>query len=185
MRERVDGQTPARSAGDGPPELVVVCGLPGVGKSRVAREFGARLSAPVFRTDSVRKELVDEPTYGRAETERVYATVRERALSSVPGGGRAVLDGTYRRASFRADVAAGARRVSVDWAFVVVECPAPVVRERIAGRTDDVSDAGLEEYRTIREAFDPLERPHVTVDNSGDWSATRKQVRAAFGGDRQ
>ena len=46
------------------PTLVVVCGLPGVGKSTVAGVVSDRLEASRLRTDVVRKELFDE--IGRA-----------------------------------------------------------------------------------------------------------------------
>jgi predicted kinase len=162
------------------PSLVVVCGYPGVGKSRVARAIADRLSATVYRTDEVRAALYGEPTYDSAETERVYATLLERAVGTVEAGGRAVLDGTYRDESFRADVAAAGGRLGVDPVFVKVACPEPVARERITDRTDDASDAGVKEYYQVREEFDPLSRPHITVDNAGDWARTREQVCAAF-----
>lgn len=179
--ETTDGRTPAGADGDGP-SLVVVCGVPGVGKSRVAREIADCLSATVYRTDEIRATLSGDPTYDSEETERVYATVRDRAIATIERGGRAVLDGTYRDESFRADLVAAADRLDVDPVFVKVECPEHVVRERIDARTDDASDAGFAEYRHIREHFDALSREHVTVDNSGDWSRTRQHLCVAFPG---
>lgn len=175
-------ETPDRGAATIPdrPALVVVCGEPGVGKSRVARAIGDRLSATVYRTDEVRADRYDDPTYDTEETERVYAAVRDRGIETVTAGGRAVLDGTYRQASLRAAVAEAARRVGVEPLYVRVECSEAVVRERIDARTDDASDAGIEEYYRIRATFDPLSRDHLTVDNSGEWSRTREQLRAAF-----
>lgn len=176
-----DEESGASGDADGPaPSMVVVCGLPGVGKSRVARELAESLSASVFRTDEIRTELYDDPTYDTAETERIYAEALERALAVVEDDGRAILDGTYRRESFRTDVVAGADTLGVDCGFVKVECPEGIVRERITHRTGDVSDAGLEEYYLIRDKFDPLGLTHVTVDNSGGWDRTREQIHAAF-----
>jgi len=166
----------------GGPSLVVVCGLPGVGKSRVARTIGDCLSATVYRTDEVRAEVFAEPTYDRAETERVYAELLDRALATVESGERAVLDGTYRDETFRAAVAEAADDRGVDPLFLKVECAEQVARERIAARTDDASDAGVADYDRIREAFESLSRPHETVDNSGDWERTRTQVCAALEG---
>lgn len=181
MHPTMDGTAGADAASDAP-SLVVVCGLPGVGKSRVARTIGDCLPARVYRTDEVRAEMFPEATYDRAETERVYAEVLERALAAVDAGERAVLDGTYREERFRRAVVEAAGDRGVDPLFLKVECPEPVARERIAARTDDASDAGVADYYRIREAFDPLSRPHVTVDNSGDWEGTRERVCATFGG---
>ncbi|ESS04565.1 MAG: putative kinase [uncultured archaeon A07HR67] len=162
------------------PSLVAVCGLPGAGKSRAARLLGDWLSAAVYRTDEIRTELCDDPTYDTSETRRVYAAVHERAVGTVETGGRAVLDGTYRTVSFRADVAAVGARFGVDPLFLKMECPESVTRERLDARTGDASDAGMEAYYRVREEFDPLRREHVRVDNSGDWSRTREQLPTAL-----
>lgn len=162
------------------PSLVVVCGLPGVGKSRVARAIGDWLSATVYRTDEVRADLFAEQTYDRAETRQVYAELLDRALATVDAGGRAVLDGTYREETFRTAVAEAAGDRGLGPLFLRVECAEAVACERIAARTDDASDAGVEDYYRVREAFESLSRTHETVDNSGDWDRTRKQVCGAL-----
>ena len=173
-----DGGSPTAVGED--PSLVVVCGLPGAGKSRAAQSLGDWLSAAVYRTDEVRTELCDDPTYDTSETKRVYAAVRERAVETVETGDRAVLDGTYRTASLRADVATVGARFGVDPLFLKLECPESVTRERLGVRTGDASDAGMEAYYRVREEFDPLRREHVRVDNSGDRSRTREQLRTAL-----
>lgn len=162
------------------PAIVVVCGLPGVGKSRVSRTLADCLDATLVRTDVVRKDLVDDPDYTADETERVYAAVCERAREAVAAGGRAVLDGTYRQRAFREDVAAVADDLGVDCAFVHVECDEEVVRERIAGRTDGVSDATFQNHLELKAEFEAFDRPHIGVDNSGAWERTREQLSRVF-----
>jgi predicted kinase len=164
----------------GAPALVVVCGLPGVGKSRVSQTVVDSLDATLIRTDVVRKDLVDDPEYTTDETERVYATVRERARETVADGGRAVLDGTYRQRTFREDVAETADALGVDCVFVHVECDEDVVRERIAQRTDGVSDATFQNHLELKSEFDAFQRHHITIDNSGAWERTREQLSGAF-----
>jgi hypothetical protein len=158
------------------PDLVVVCGLPGVGKSRVSRTIGDRLDATLVRSDVVRKELFDDPDYTSEETRRTYAAVRDRARDVLEAGGRAVLDATYRSRPFRDDVAELASDLGVDGEFVHVTCDPDVVRERIEQRTETVSDATYENHLELKAEFDPFERPHVTIDNSGAWAETREQV---------
>ena len=161
------------------PDLVVVCGLPGVGKSKVSRTAGDLLDATLVRSDVVRKDLVDEPQYTTEETERTYAAVRERARDILDDGGRVVLDATYRARPFRDNVAAMAADLGVDCEFVHVTCDPDVVRERIEQRTDTVSDATYENHLELKAEFDAFERPHVTIDNSGAWANTREQIESA------
>lgn len=71
-----------------PERLVVVCGLPGTGKTTVATEVADRVGGRLLRTDVVRKDLVDDPDYTDAETRRVYDELLDRAERTLGRGGR-------------------------------------------------------------------------------------------------
>ncbi len=60
--------------------------------------------------------------------------------------------------------------------FTRVTCDPDVVERRLAERTNAVSDADLRVYRLVKESFEPLERDHVVVDNSGSLEETRRQI---------
>lgn len=160
--------------------VVVLCGLPGVGKSTVGELIAERTGGRLLRTDVVRKDIVDDPTYTDEETETVYATLFERAAETAAGGRSVVLDGTFRDRPLRDRAAAAAESAGVPAVFVRVTCEESTAVERIRARTDDASDAQVEDYDHFREIFDPLEREHATVDNSGSLAATREQVDDLF-----
>ncbi len=162
------------------PVLVVVCGPPGVGKSLVARTAAEELGATVLRTDIVRQDLFEDPGYTDEEVRRVYAELRERARERLAAGESVVLDGTYRSVTLRDGVASVAEDVGTPAVFLRVTCPESVVRERIAARTDDPSEAEFEDYRSIAAEFEPLERDHHAIDNSGTVERTERQVREAL-----
>lgn len=162
------------------PALVVVCGLPGVGKSTVSRLIAERLDAAVLRTDVVRKELFDEPGYASAETEAVYDEVLARTANVLDETGRSVvLDGTFRRRDHRDDARRVAESVGCPFRLVHVRADESVVERRIADR-EGVSDADFEVHRELKERFDPVEDPDLRVDNSGSAAETRRQVDEAF-----
>lgn len=162
------------------PVLVVVCGPPGVGKSLVARTAGDHVDGVVLRTDVVRQDLFENPGYTDEEVRRVYAELRERARERLAAGESVVLDGTYRSVGLRDRVARVAEEAGVPVVFLRVTCPVSVVRERIAARTDDPSEAGFEDYRSIAAEFEPLERDHRVIDNAGAVERTERQVREAL-----
>ncbi len=162
------------------PVLVVVCGPPGVGKSLVARTAADAVGGAVLRTDVVRQDLFEEPRYTDEAVERVYAELHDRARERLAAGESVVLDGTYRSADLR-DAATGvAEDLGVPSAVLRVSCPESVVRERIAARTNDPSEAEFEDYRTIAAEFEPLERDHHVVDNAGSAERTEQRVREAL-----
>lgn len=159
--------------------LAVVCGVPGVGKSTVARAVSEQLDAVTLRTDVVRKELYDDPTYAAAETDAVYREVLTRAESQLDERS-VVLDGTFRTVDRRERAAGVAERAGVAFRLFTVECDRQTVRERIENREDDPSDADFGIHQQIREQFEPPTRDHVAVDNSGSLAETRARVAELF-----
>jgi hypothetical protein len=175
--QRRDGRARRDEAGRG--VLAVVCGPPGVGKSTVAERIADHLDADVLRTDVVRKELFDEPTYTDEEIETVYREVFDRAGKRLASGTSVVLDATFVNREWRQaahDVAAEDGR---GFRLVAVECPRSVVKERIE-RRDGVSDADFQTHCEFRETFDPIELDHVVIDNGGSEAATLAQVDEQF-----
>ncbi len=160
--------------------LTIVCGLPGAGKTTVAEDVADRTDGTLLRTDVVRKELFDDPDYTEVESYMVYEGLFERAKDVVADGGTAVLDGTFQRRGDRIRAKAIARSLGVRFELVRVVCDEVVVRQRIAAREGDESDADFEVHQHFRDIFDDVSMDHATVDNSGTRSATEAQVDAVF-----
>ncbi|WP_435333884.1 AAA family ATPase [Haloarchaeobius sp. TZWWS8] len=160
--------------------LVIVCGLPGVGKTTVAEDVAERVDATRFRTDVIRKELFDDPDYTEVESYMVYETLFERAKELLGEGERVVLDATFQREADRLRAKAIASLLDVPFDCYEVTCDEAVVRERIAAREGDASDADFEIHQYYRDIFDPLSMPHTTIDNSGSEEETAEQVAACF-----
>lgn len=174
------GVTSGGVAGAGDPSLVVVCGPPGVGKTTVAGAAATRLDAAVLRTDVVRKELFPEPTYADGETAAVYEELLDRGRERVTAGESVVLDGTFRTVSLRERAVTAARECGARAQVFRVVCAEDTVRERLAGREADASDADFEIHRQIRREFEPVDRDHHRIDNSGTTTETHEQVETAL-----
>ena len=63
------------------PALVVLCGLPGAGKSTLARAIAASAPAVVISSDHIRKTLVKAPQYTDREHRRVFTAALNCACS--------------------------------------------------------------------------------------------------------
>ena len=179
--EAARSATAAGTAGT-PGVLAVVCGLPGVGKTTVAKRVAAHVDGDILRTDVIRKELFDDPEYSEAETEAVYAELIRRASERVAAGSSVVLDATFADARFREAVREVGDRVADEFDLIEVECDEAVVERRIE-RREGISDADFEIHLRFKELFDRIESDHLVVDNSGAESETFAQVDAAFAAD--
>ncbi len=162
------------------PTLVVVCGLPGVGKTTVAEQVAERLDGLLLRTDVIRKEILSDPDYTEEESRMVYRELFDRARRTVEDGRSVVLDGTFKDAADRDRATELSASLGVDFRLVAVECDEDVVRERIERREGDESDADFEVHAMYREQFDPISMDHVTVDNSEGLDETTRQVAETF-----
>lgn len=158
------------------PTLFVYCGLPGVGKSMASAYTADRLPATRYRSDEIRKELFPTPSYTDAETAATYEALLERARAGLDAGSNVVLDATFRSREYRNSAATVASDADAAVVFVRVTCPPEVVRDRLENRRDTISDAEFEQHLQLRESFEPLERGHVVIDNSGTVEETREQL---------
>jgi predicted kinase len=158
------------------PILVVVCGLPGVGKTTVSEHAAEALDGRLLRTDVIRKELFPDPEYTPEEREATYDELFARAKETLREGRSVVLDGTFKLREHRGDARRAAQEVGVPLSLIKVACDEDVVRERIRARTDDASDADFEIHQQYRKEFEPIAGPFARVDNSGRLDETMAQV---------
>ncbi|PSP55014.1 kinase [Halobacteriales archaeon QS_1_67_19] len=162
------------------PKFVVVCGLPGVGKTTVAEDIADRLDGRLLRTDVIRKDILSDPQYTEEESRTVYGEMFDRAQGTVESGRSVVLDGTFKDTGYRNRAVELSEALDADFELVKVECAEDVVRNRIRSRQDDASDADFEVYTMYRDSFDPISRDHLTVDNSAGLDETVRQVDERF-----
>ena len=157
----------ARFLTPAPPVLVAVGGGSGTGKTTLARALAPELPGPapgavILRSDVIRKELFGRPATERlpAEaylpevSERVFATIAERAASCLAGGHSVIADAVYGHAAQRAAIAAVAAARRVPFHGFWLEAPLRLKLDRVARRLGDASDADAAVVRRQAETID-------------------------------
>ena len=76
--------------------IVLFSGLPGVGKTLLAKELAPLIKAVVLSTDKIRKELITDPTYTEEEKELIYDVmlILAKYLQEADGT-NCILDATF------------------------------------------------------------------------------------------
>jgi aminoglycoside phosphotransferase family enzyme/predicted kinase len=135
------------------PRLVAVGGLSGTGKSAVSRAIAPRLGAfpgaVIVRSDVERKRLfgvapeerLPARAYAPEVSDQVYAMSRKRAMLALLGGQAVIVDAVQAKPEEREALAGLAAKLGVAFRGLWLEAPAKLLRERVAARRGDVSDA--------------------------------------------
>lgn len=173
--------------------LIGIGGFSGSGKSTLAKALAHHLApspgAIHLRSDVIRKRL-----FGCAPTEHlptaayrsevsalVYRTMLNRADEVLRAGYPVILDAVNDRAEDRQAITALAQRLSVPMRGLWLDVPEDVMAERIAGRTNDASDATetimVAQTRKGHGALGTWE----AIDAGGSAGATLETVKSRLG----
>ena len=158
----------------GRPALIVVMGLPGVGKSHVARLLSARLGAAHIASDEFRSRLFIAASYAEEENRAVFAAMTALVDALLSEGHRVVVDATNLLARNRAGTIAAARRRAAPVTFVRVTAPEEDTRARLASRRadrapGDHSEADEAIYERMRaQPFEPPPEGFLELLNGPD-----------------
>ena len=188
-------QLARRLAEPGRCALILMCGLSGTGKTTIARALAGELAAVHLRSDVERKRLhglsLTESSHGRgldiytrAASERTFERLSELASEVVACELPVIVDATFIGRVLRRRFTDLATRLDVPW--LIVECTATEaqVRARLAARSGDASEAGLQQYLDQREAFEGFTgeelKRRVTVDSGAGTQGLAARVRAAL-----
>lgn len=169
---------------DAEPVLFVFSGLPGTGKSFLARKIAERVPCAIVETDFVRKTLIRRPTYAAAESAFVHRVAQQVIQRLLQSGGRVIYDATnlaewHREHAYRIADKANAKLV-----IIRTTAPEKVIRARLAKRSTtpdpfDYSEADWQVVELLRAELEPVRRPHIVVDTSGDIDQTVSQILRA------
>lgn len=149
--------------------LIVFAGLPGTGKSSVAREVARKLDAVWLRIDSIEQAIRDSGVLPGSIDDAGYRAAFAVAVDNLRLGRSVVTDSVNdwmvtRNAWRDIGVRAGARVIEVE-----MVCSDPKEhRRRIETRTSDVSGLVLPDWAAVTERdYHPWNREHLTIDTAG------------------
>ena len=84
--------------------IILICGLPGTGKTFLAHELSKHIDSTVLSTDKIRKELIPKPTYAPWERSLIYDVLFLLVKYLHNSGINCILDGTFNMEKSRYEV---------------------------------------------------------------------------------
>lgn len=156
--------------------IVLICGLPGVGKSTLARALAPLIHAVVLSTDKIRKELIPNPTYRWQERRLIYDVLVLLAKYLHREGINCILDATFNTESSRKELKRKLDLSPEEFSLIECTCSEDVVISRLKNRKDEHSDADIIIYKKMKKIYQPVAREHIVVDTSNPVNVNTKRI---------
>lgn len=169
------------------PCLILIGGLPGTGKSTLARGLAAKGNFQIIRSDGIRKELAGVPESEKASgcytpewTDRTYAECLRRAEDGLRDGGRVIVDATFLDEGHREEFLDAGRRLGIPTKLIVCRLDPDDAHERLRNRRGDASDADWAVYEEIAVHWERMSEETDRQSYEIDTTQSDRAVQAAI-----
>ena len=142
--------------------LILICGLPGTGKTTLARAYTKAYSVVHLNSDVVRWELGLFGHYRAVDKKKVYDALLERTREALLAGKEVLVDSTFFKASLREPFLNIAAECKVPLRMVRLVASESSIIRRVAHPRPD-SEANYQVYRQIMEEFEPIAESHLVL----------------------
>jgi predicted kinase len=144
--------------------VVMICGLPGVGKTTTARILAPLIHGVVISSDEIRKNLFKKPTYKWYEKELVYKILLLLAKYLYSANVNCIIDATFSKEKTRQQVRTSLGLDAKHFYIIECVCPEHIVMARLKGRKGEFSDANYSVYSMMKRIYEPVKGEHTKLD---------------------
>ena len=160
--------------------LIIVCGLPGSGKSSLSGSLKNKIPAVHLNSDVIRKLIFRTPQYTEEEKRRVYNEMALQAEKLLRSRKNVIVDATFYTKEYR-DMFINQAKIC-NTRYYLIECTLSesMIRNRLKKRMEDgiaVSDADYDIYLKMKDRFEPIEGDHLVVDCSRPRKELMEEIR--------
>lgn len=149
--------------------LIIFGGLPGVGKTTIARELAHQIGAMHLRIDSIEQAIRDSEVLSRPLNEAGYRVGYAVALDNLRVGRTVIADSANPLPITRDAWIEVAKRAQVGAVEIEFKCSDTSEHQRrVQSRTTDVSGLTPPTWQeVVARDYRPWDREHIVVDTAG------------------
>jgi len=146
--------------------LILVCGLPGSGKSFFAQHLSDKIQAAYLSSDVYRKELYpNHRTYSEKEKQSVYDALLSSTETNLIHHTSVVLDATFYKNSLRLPFYKLAKQLNCPCSIIYISADEELIKERTSKVRAD-SEADYSVYLKLKDAYEAIDKPHLTLEST-------------------
>jgi predicted kinase len=150
-----------------PGMIIIVAGLPGSGKSYFAEKLAAKLGVAYVNSDVIRKEIDARGKYSLKEKLVVYEKMAGLVKEILKEQPTVVVDATFYHDAMRKLFHTIAKECSSGICWIHVTASEALIRARLRKpRVNSEADFGV--YQEIRDEFEAMTMPHLTLESAND-----------------
>lgn len=158
------------------PCILLLCGLPGTGKSTVAKHIHKRLGWPVLSTENFRARLFDyasskdDVDFTEEELRVVYKAIALTTEMLISHSSSVIVEGVFRSTEQRKLITELELRCKARCMKVVLYGNDGIIRDRLIYRKNvgDVAPAGPKSYAKIKRSYEPVDPDYLAFDTTSD-----------------
>ncbi len=166
------------------PQMLMIVGNPGAGKSFFARQFSETFDAPVVAVDRIRYELFAQPTFSNDENELVGRMANYFTDELLKTKRSFVVDGGCNARTDRQRLAQNAKKAGYDVNVIWVQtdlatCKARALKRNPKRSEDDKYATSLTDdafEALVRRFTEPTRENHVVISGKHTYGTQAKMV---------
>jgi predicted kinase len=162
--------------------LTIICGLPGTGKTTLAKKIADETKSFLLNTDIIRKKLIYDPKYNEEEKSLIYNLLFDMAEKFLSTGKNVILDGTFYKKELRDRAKEIAKKTKNEFRIIEIMCEERIIRKvmRERKKKKSESDADFAVYKKIKKQFEPIKEKHLILDTTKGFDQAVGKFRKAI-----
>jgi predicted kinase len=175
--------------------LILIVGLPGTGKTSLAKTLLDQYFTDYIylSTDEVRKkffnltnhhyESFNQKIYSQDKRDVIYHVINLMVETLLSQNFSVIVEGTYYSQDKRETIINTCKQLKHKYLIIQTTFPEEQIKKRIEKRVTlntDPSDARYQIYVALKEQFEPIQFPHITIQTQKSLATNIKEVKKSF-----
>jgi len=141
---------------------IAIMGLPGSGKTFLAKELAKKINAVIISSDTVRIELKQTGKYDIKTKLEIYHAMLKLMDAAITQKQNVILDATFYKENIRHLFKEKAAEHQCPLYFIEMKAAESIIKERVDKKRPD-SEADFEVYLKVKSEFEPLQEAHLVL----------------------